>query len=133
MLVKLIYINGQKLKEVRNTKFLGVILDNELAWSCHIHELNKQLRSAAALLSKVRYWIPKARYLKIYYALFKSHLTYGISVWVGVSDFLVTVLELDPEGAKNLEPNFTQENILSHSSLSTIYLQLYFVSLFLYC
>ena len=83
---KAIYINGQKLKEVRNTKFLGVILDNELDWSCHIHELNKKLRSAAALLSKVKYWIPKEHYLKIYHALFESHLTYGISVWGGVSD-----------------------------------------------
>ena len=43
------------------------------------------LRSAAALLSKVRYWIPKEHYLKIYHALFESHLTYGISVWGGVS------------------------------------------------
>ena len=34
------------------------------------------------------------------------------------------VLELDLEGVKNLEPNFTQENILIHSSLSIIYLQL---------
>ena len=84
--IKAIYINGQKLKEERDTKFLGVILDNELDWSCHIHELNKKLRSAAALLSKVRHWIPKEHYLKIYHALFESHLTYGISVWGGVSD-----------------------------------------------
>ena len=45
---KAIYINSRKLKEVRDTKFLGVILDNELDWSCHIHELNKKLRLAAA-------------------------------------------------------------------------------------
>ena len=69
---KAIYINGQKLKEVSNTKILGVILDNELDWSCHIHELNKKLISAAAaLLSKVKYWIPKEHYLKIYHALFE--------------------------------------------------------------
>ena len=73
-------------KEVRDTKFLGVILDNELDWSCHIHELNKKLRSAAALLSKVRHWIPREHYLNIYNALVESHLTYGISVWGGVSD-----------------------------------------------
>ena len=83
---KAIYINGQKLKEVRDTKFLGVILDNELDWSCHIHELNEKLRSTAAFLRKVRHWIPKEHYLKIYHALFESHLTYGISVWGGVSD-----------------------------------------------
>ena len=46
----------------------------------------KKLRSAAALLSKVKYWIPKEHYLNIYHALFESHLTYGISVWGGVSD-----------------------------------------------
>ena len=38
------------------------------------------------MLSKVKYWIPKEHYLKIYHALFESHLTYGISVWGGVSD-----------------------------------------------
>ena len=38
------------------------------------------------MLSKIRYWIPKEHYLKIYHALFESQLTYGISVWGGVSD-----------------------------------------------
>ena len=37
---KAIYINGQKLKEISGTKFLGVILHNKLDWSSHIHELN---------------------------------------------------------------------------------------------
>ena len=68
---KAIYINGQKFKKVRDTTFLGVILDNELDWSCHIHELNKKLRLAAALLSKVRHWIPKEHYLKNFHALFE--------------------------------------------------------------
>ena len=71
---------------------MGVILDNDLDWSCHIHELNKKLRSAAALLSKVKYWIPKEHYLKIYHALFESHLTYGISVWDGVSDSKLNII-----------------------------------------
>ena len=83
---KAIYINGQKLKEVCETKFLGVTLDNKLEWSSHIYELNKKLRTAAALISKVRHWIPEEQYLKIYHALFESHLTYGISVWGGVPD-----------------------------------------------
>ena len=81
-----IYVNGQKLKEVSNTKFLGVVLDNKLDWAQHIHELNKKLRSAAALISSIRHWIPEEQYLKIYHALFESHLTYGISVWGGVCD-----------------------------------------------
>ena len=85
-MTRAIYINGQQLKEVSETKFLGVILDNKLDWTSHIHHLNKKLRSAAALLSRIRHWIPEEQYLKIYHALFESHLTYGISVWGGVSD-----------------------------------------------
>ena len=81
-----IYVNGQKFKEVSNTKFLGVVLDDKLDWAPRIHELNKKLRSTAAQISSIRHWIPEEQYLKIYYALFESHLTYGISVWGGVCD-----------------------------------------------
>ena len=56
---KAIYINGQKLKEMSNTKFLAVILDSKLDWSPYIHELNKKLRTAAALLSNIRLRIPE--------------------------------------------------------------------------
>ena len=44
---KAIYINGKKLKEVNDTKFLGVIIDKNLNWTAHNNLCNK-LRSAAA-------------------------------------------------------------------------------------
>ena len=83
---KAIYINGMKLKEVNETKFLGVVIDKNLDWNAHMKHLSKKLRSAAALLTKIRHWIPEEHYLKVYHALFESHLTYGISVWGGISD-----------------------------------------------
>ena len=73
---KSIYINSQKLKEVSDTKFLGVILDYKLGRSSYIFKLNRKLRSGAALLRKARHLIPEEHYLKIYHALFESHLTY---------------------------------------------------------
>ncbi len=42
------------------------------------------MRSAAAILCRIRHWIPKDNYLTIYHALFESHLTYGITVWGGI-------------------------------------------------
>ena len=81
---KAIYINGISIKEVTEIKFLGVIIDNKLDWSAHIQYLIKKLRSAAAVLSRIRHWVPVEHYQKIYHALFESHLTYGISVWGGV-------------------------------------------------
>ena len=59
-------------------------IDNQLNWSAHIEYLVKKLRSAAAVLSRIRHVVPVEHYLKLYHALFESHLTYGISVWGGV-------------------------------------------------
>ena len=36
------------------------------------------------MLCRIRHCIPKDNYKNIYYALFESHLTYGITVWGGV-------------------------------------------------
>ena len=81
---KAIYINNVPINKVSETKFLGVIIDDKLNWSAHIEYLAKKLRSAAAVLCRIRHSIPKENYKNIYYALFESHLTYGITVWGGV-------------------------------------------------
>ena len=81
-----IYLNGIPIKEVSEIKFLGVIIDNKLNWSAHIQYLTKKLRSAAASLSIIRHLIPEEHYMKLYHALFESHLIYGISVWGGVAE-----------------------------------------------
>ena len=38
-----IAINQIKLQEVKETKFLGVILDNKLKWSAHIMYISKNI------------------------------------------------------------------------------------------
>ena len=82
---KAIYINNVMIKEVSEVKFLGIILDNQLNWLPHVKYLVNKLRSAASALCRIRHWIPKDKYLTVYHALFESHLTYGITVWGGVS------------------------------------------------
>ena len=82
---KSLYIGNFLIKEVTEAKFLGVILDNKLSWIPHIKHLTKKLRSAAAVLCRIRHCIPRDKYLTIYHTLFESHLTYGITVWGGIS------------------------------------------------
>ena len=81
---KTLYINEKPIKEVKEAKFLGVVLDNQLSWIPHAKSLVKKLRSAAAALCRIRHWIPKDKYLTVYHALFESHLIYGITVWGGL-------------------------------------------------
>ena len=78
-------INGHVIKEVDETKFLGVTIDKKLSWISHINNLHKKLKSASGIIQKIRQYIPKTQYKTIYHSLFESHLTYGISVWGGVA------------------------------------------------
>ena len=78
-------INGILIKQVTSIKFLGVILDDNLTWLPHINYLNNKLKTCIGVIKCIKQSIPREQYLNIYYTLFLSHLTYGISVWGGVS------------------------------------------------
>ena len=64
-----------------STKFLGVVIDEELNWGPHLQYLTKKARSITGAICRIRKSIPTDLYLKLYNALFESHLSYGISVW----------------------------------------------------
>ena len=78
-------INGKIVKQVNETKFLGVIIDDKLSWKPHIAKLNKKLKSACGRLYRIKNCLPSHLHKQIYHSLFESHLSYAISVWGGVS------------------------------------------------
>ena len=80
-----LYINGKAIKQVASTKFLGVIIDEDLSWIPHIEHLNKKLKSCCGAIKRIKDYIPVSHYVSIYHSLFESHLSYCISVWGGAS------------------------------------------------
>ena len=49
-----IVINGIRIAEVTETKFLGVIIDNKLKWSTHILYIRKKIAKGIGILLKAR-------------------------------------------------------------------------------
>ena len=74
-------LNQKTIRESTKIKYLGVLLDNKLSWSLHITELCKKISRAIGMLFKMKSLCPTATLKSIYYSLFHSHLSYGISVW----------------------------------------------------
>ena len=74
-------LGSEKLKKVDKVKFLGVIIDENLNWESHIDHLTQKLNSSIVMIKRIIKFIPKSEYMKIYDALFKSHLSYCISCW----------------------------------------------------
>ena len=73
------------IDRVAETKFLGVIIDDELSWKPHIANLTTKLRSCVGRICRIRDYVPQDLCAEIYRTLYESHLIYGISVWGGVS------------------------------------------------
>ena len=74
-------LGNQKLKRVDKVKLLGVIIDDKLNWEEHVQHMTQKLNSSIVMIKRIIKFIPKSEYLKIYDALFKSHLSYCISCW----------------------------------------------------
>ena len=74
-------LNGQKLYESPKIKYLGIIIDNRLSWKHHTHELSKKLNRAVGMIYKIRDNCTSSVLRSLYFSLFNSHLSYGLSVW----------------------------------------------------
>ena len=74
-------INNVVIKQVNDARFLGVPLDENLNWKSHIHKLSKKLSCSVGILNLMKDSIPEDLYKSLYFTLFESHLSYGITVW----------------------------------------------------
>ena len=74
-------ISGQKISLISETKYLGLILDEHLAFKYHLRNLKQKLNRANYLLSKIRYYVKFPLLRTIYYAPFDTHLRYGCQIW----------------------------------------------------
>ena len=60
-------------------------IDDQLTWEAQINYLKEKLLSSIVVIKRIKMFIPESEYLKLYYALFQSHISYCISSWGGVS------------------------------------------------
>ena len=88
-------LNQTKIYESAKIKYLGIILDSRLSWKFHIFELRKKLNRAVGVLYRLsKLKCQKNILLSIYYALFHSHLSYGLCVWGHADERYTDRLEL---------------------------------------
>ena len=61
-------IGEHALLKKNNTKYLGVIIDQELKWHVHIENVIKKLAGAARILCKIRHHVDKKTLVNLCYA-----------------------------------------------------------------
>ena len=63
-----IILDGTKLERVTKTKFLGIIIDENLTWKDHITGISKTMSRNIGVLNKVKYFMPQ-RFCILYIVL----------------------------------------------------------------
>jgi len=64
-----------------NVKFLGIIMQQNLKWDCHIEHVGKKIVKGIFLIRKLRFEVSLEVLCAVYYAHIQSHLMYGIIIW----------------------------------------------------
>ena len=76
-----IQIDNNVIKRVKETVFLGVILDEHLSWKPHILSVSRRISKSIGIIYKSSFCLPKTSLRSLYYSLVYPYLTYCVSVW----------------------------------------------------
>ena len=67
-------ISGQKIHIMKETKYLGMVIDEHLTFKNDVDTVKLKLNRANSLLAKLRHYVNLILLRTIYYAIFESHL-----------------------------------------------------------
>lgn len=81
-----------EIKEVVDTKFLGVYIDNNMAWTKHIEILCMKLHRFAYALWRLAKVVDKEALLVTYHGYVASIIRYGIIFWGNAKDSLAVLI-----------------------------------------
>ena len=76
-----IYINEQRIEQVKETVFLGVVIDEHLSWIPHISQVARKISKSIGVINRARLFLPKPCLKTLYYCLVYPYLHYCIIVW----------------------------------------------------
>lgn len=74
-----------EVEAVERTKFLGIIVDENLSWNYHIEGLTNKLNTCLYVLKRIKQASDQPTAIVAYRSLFESHIRYGLSVWGSTS------------------------------------------------
>ena len=74
-------IEGNAVSRVADTKFLGVILDENLTWRKHINSVNLKVSKSIGILYKARLVLNRPCLIHLYYSFIHSYLNYANIAW----------------------------------------------------
>ena len=74
-------INNHNLVRVKETTFLGVILDEHLSWKSHISHIASKVPKSIGIIYKSSFCLTRFALRTLYFALVYPYLNYCVTIW----------------------------------------------------
>ena len=74
-------VKGTLISETNETKFLGIILDNNLSWHAHIKHISSKISKSASILKYLKYIFPSVILKTLYQTLVFPYINYCNIIW----------------------------------------------------
>ena len=71
-----VMLNDCAIDRVKETVFLGVILDEHISWKPHISHVARKISKSIGIIYKASFLLSKSSLCKLYYSLFYPYLQY---------------------------------------------------------
>ena len=79
--VSSLWIDGNQVKEVSESKFLGVYIDKQITWRGHIDRIKRKLSQTLGIIGKARGFMQEPELLQLYNTMVLPHLQYCLINW----------------------------------------------------
>ena len=121
-----IKIDHTKIKQVYNSRVLGVDIDNKLKWNNHIDTIAKKVFSGIGGVRRIRDFVDRDTLISVYKSLIRPHFDYCSEVWDALGNGLSNRLQKLQNraarvvlGMSNDTPGFEALGMLGWESLET--------------
>ena len=89
-------IENKIIEFVKNTKYLGINIDNSLTFKEHINNIISSVKKFCGIFYKFRSRLPLTCLKTIYFAMIHSHLNYGIEIYANTyNSFLDPLVKIN--------------------------------------
>jgi hypothetical protein len=107
-----INIENITIERARNTKFLGVLIDEHISWKPHISYINTRVSKNIGLLYKARSFLSQKSLKLVYFSFIHSYLMYANIAWGSTHKSKLEPLYLRQKHASRIVYN---KNKLTHA------------------
>ena len=85
-------LNGSEIERVEKTKYLGIIIDENLTWDEQFKRIRSQINTVLMSLKRLKNILPQSQLCCVSYGLVERHLRYGDVVWGSLNKSKIVAL-----------------------------------------